>query len=160
MNFFYYGDYSDPIEGDKGKEGPLSALELHAELYALGDKYQVPGLSRLAIQKYEGRLKRAWDPQKFLQLIARVYNLTLESNRDLRNAALCHARSHVGKLQSDDAMRTQFRGTCLDIPEFTADLLQLYLHVPIRGDFFQCGSDQPVEPIQLRCLKCGKGGAR
>ena len=109
MNLFYYGDYSDPIEGDEGKEGPLSALE---------------------------------------------------SNRGLRNAALCHARSHVGKLQSDDAMRTQFRGTCLDILEFKVDLLQLYLHVPIRGACFQCGSDQPVEPIQLRCLKCGKGGAR
>ena len=160
MNFFYYGDYCDPIEGDEGKEGPLSAWELHAELYALGDKYQVPGLSRLAMQKHKGRLKRAWDPQKFLRSIARVYNLTLESNRGLRNAALCHARSHIGKFQSDDAMRTQLRGACLDIPEFTADLLQLYLDVPIRGDCFQCGPGQPVEPIQLRCLKCGKGGAR
>jgi len=58
MNFFYCENYFDSIEGDEGKEKPLSMLKLHAEMYALGDKYQVPELSRLATQKYEGRLKR------------------------------------------------------------------------------------------------------
>ncbi len=149
MDFFYCGDYSDPTEGDEGKEEPLSMLELHAEMYALGDKYQAPGLSRLATQKYEGRLKRDWVPQVFLRSIAKVYKLTPESNRELWNATFRHARSNIEQFQSDDAMRIQFKGTCLDVPEFAVDL-----------DCSQCGRRQPVEPTQLRCLKCGKSGAR
>ncbi len=159
-DFFYCGDYSDPTGGDEGKEEPFSILELHAEMYALGDKYQAPGLLRLAMQKYEGRLKRDWVPQAFLRSIARVYKLTPESNRELRNATFRHARSNIEQFQSDDAMRIQFKGTCLDVPEFAIDLLQSYIDVPLRGDYSQCGRRQPVEPIQLRCLKCGEGGAR
>ena len=157
MDFFYCGEYSDPSEGDKGKEAPLSALELHAEMYALGDKYQAPELSRLAMQKYEGRLGRDWAPQDFLRSIAMVYKLTPESNRELRNTTLRHARSSIEQLQSDDMMRIRFKETCLDVPEFAVDLLQSYIDVPLRGDCSLCGPHQPVRPIQLRCLKCERG---
>ena len=135
MDFFYCGDNSDPTKGNEDKEKPLSMLELHAEMYALGDKYQAPGLSRLAMQKYEGRLKRGWVPQDFLRSIARVYKLTPESSRELRNATSRHARSNIEQFQSDDAMRIQFKGTCLDVPEFAVDLLQSYIGVPLRRDY-------------------------
>ena len=127
-------------------------------MYALGDKYQAAGLSKLAVQKYEGTLKRAWVPQSFLRSIPKVYKLTPESNRELRNVTLRHARSYLEQLKSDDVRQTLFRGTCLDVPEFAVDLLQSYVKVSLRGDCFHCGR-QPVEPMQLKCLKCGKGGA-
>ena len=160
MDFFYGGDYSDLTEGDEGKEEPLSMLELHAEMYALGDKYQTPGLRRLAMRKFNSRLRSEWAPQDFLRSIARVYKLTPESNRKLRSVVLRHARSNIEHFQSDDAIRVQFKETCLDVPEFALHLLQSYIDVPIRGDCNQCGRGQPVEPTQLRCLTCGKGGAR
>ncbi len=159
MSFFYDEDYSDPTEGDENKEVPLSALELHAEMYALGDKYQAPGLSRLATQKYERSLKRDWVPEDFLRSIAKVYQLTPESNRELRNAVLHHARSNIKQFQSNDAMRIQFKDTNRGVPEFTSDLLQSYIDVPLRGKCIQCGPLQPIQPLQARCLKCGKGGA-
>ncbi len=156
----YSGEYLDPIEGDKFEEAPLSALELHAEMYALGDKYQATRLSRLAMQKFKDKLKREWIPRDFLRSIAKVYKLTLESNRELRDATFLHARFNIGQFQSDDATRLQFKETCLDVPEFMLDVLESYIDVPLTGDCFQCGPHQPVEPIQLRCPSCMKGGAR
>lgn len=150
----------DPIESDKIEGAPLSALELHAEMYALGDKYQATELSRLAMQKYKDRLKRDWVPRDFLRSITKVYKLTPESNRKLRDATFSHARSNIGQFQSDDAMRLQFKETCLDVPEFMFDLLESYIDVSLTGDCFQCGLHQSVEPLQLRCLSCMKGGAR
>ena len=58
ITFLYYREYLDPIESDKTEEAPLSALELHAEMYALGDKYQASGLLRLALQNYKNFLIR------------------------------------------------------------------------------------------------------
>lgn len=149
MNFFYCENYFDSIEGDEGKEKPLSMLKLHAEMYALGDKYQVPELSRLATQKYEGRLKRDWISQVFLRSIAKMYKLTSESNRELWNVTFRHARFNIEQFQSDDAMQIQFKETCLDVSEFAIDL-----------DCSQCDRRQSVESTQLRCLKCGKSEAR
>lgn len=114
-------------------------LELHAEMYALGDKYQAPGLSKLAMQKYEDRLKRDWIPQAFLRSIARVYKLTPESDRELRNATFHHTRSNFKQFQSDDAIRVQFKETCLDVPEFAVRLLESYIDIPLWGNCRQCG---------------------
>jgi hypothetical protein len=57
MNFFYCKNYFYFIEDDEDKEKSLLMLKLHAEMYALDDKYQVFELSTLAMQKYENRLK-------------------------------------------------------------------------------------------------------
>lgn len=125
MNFFYCEDYFDSIKNDEDKEKSLSMLKLHAEMYALNDKYQASELSRLAMQKYESRLKRDWVSQIFLRSIVKVYKLTSESNRKLRNVTFCHARFNIEQFQLDDAMRIQFKETCLDVLEFAIDLLQL-----------------------------------
>ena len=157
MSFFYNEDYSDLAESDECEVAPLSLLELHTEMYTLGDKYQIPGLSKVAVKKYEGRLKGDWTPEEVLRSISRIYKLTPESNRALRQTALHHVRSAIAQFQSDDAIRIRFREMGRDIPEFMLDLLQIYID---EGKCKQCGPSQPIEPVQLECLNCTKGGAR
>ena len=89
-----------------------------------------------------------------------MYKLTLKSNRELRDATFSHARFNIGQFQSNDAMRLQFKETCLDVPKFMFDLLESYIDVPLTGDCFQCGPHQSVEPLQLKCLSCMKSEAR
>lgn len=130
MQFFYFGDYPDPSNDQENEEAPLSALELHAEMYAIGDKYQAPGLSRLAVQKYKDRLKSSWTQKDLLRSIAKVYYLTPESKRDLRDVTVQHVRSKMCYFQSNDAERIHFRGICLEVPEFSLDVLQAYIDCP------------------------------
>ena len=158
-SFFYRDDYSDPTEDDEIKGIPVTALWLHAEMYVLGDKYQASGLSRLAIKKYEQILERHWALQDFLRSLITIYELTPSSNRELRNAALGHTRSNIKRFQSDDTVRTRFKETGQAVPQFTLDLLQLYIDVPLKGRCLQCGPNQPIESLQSKRLTCGKGGA-
>lgn len=134
MSYFYNDYYSDPNENDEGEGGPLTPLELHVEMYALGDKYQIPGLSRVARDNYRMRLETTSSPTEFLRSISRIYTSTPESNRELRMIALLRARSNIERLQSDKAAMKGFKEICRDIPEFTLDLLQVYIDVPIKAE--------------------------
>lgn len=129
-------------------------------MYSIGDKFQVPGLCEHAVRKYEEILKSNWGPEEFLESVAKIYDSTPESNRSFRNLAVNHARQNVRLFQATDDMRALLRSTTLEVPEFTSDLLQSYIDTPIRGICPYCGPGRSTEPIQLRCLDCGKAGAR
>lgn len=50
------------------------------------------------------------------------------------------------------------RTTLQDVPEFTFDVLQLFVNAPLSGRCSSCGPGQAAEALQARCIKCGKGG--
>ena len=54
VNFFYSMNYDDEIPEETGDETrpPISLLQLHARMFALGDRYDVPGLRDMAVKKY------------------------------------------------------------------------------------------------------------
>lgn len=50
------------------------------------------------------------------------------------------------------------RDTLRDVPEFTFDVLEVFVNAPLRGHCCSCGPNQGAEALQARCTKCGKGG--
>ncbi|AEO59864.1 hypothetical protein MYCTH_2020741, partial [Thermothelomyces thermophilus ATCC 42464] len=93
VEYFYTGNYKDCGEPtqDPSKETPecsdeegLTALCIHARVFALAEMYQVDGLQSLAVTKYGKALARSTNIQDLLDSIPDVYQLTPCTVRALR----------------------------------------------------------------------------
>ena len=71
-----------------------TALALHVEIYAIGDKYHLPRLCKFARIQYKERLPRIKDHKVFLSLIPLVYESTPGSNRGIRDIVIWNARKN------------------------------------------------------------------
>ncbi|KAG9186144.1 hypothetical protein G6011_02700 [Alternaria panax] len=60
-------------------------LTIHATMYALADKYQADGLSRVAKAKFQESLDCHVDSEDFIAAVQLTYGNTPESNRGLRD---------------------------------------------------------------------------
>lgn len=69
-------------------------LTIHASMYALGDKYQVEGLSSLAKEKFECCLHHHAQTEDFIAAVQIAYSTTPDSNRGLRNSVMEAFRTH------------------------------------------------------------------
>jgi hypothetical protein len=84
-------------------------LTIHASMYALGDKYQVEGLSSLAKEKFECCLHHHAQSEDFIAAVQIAYSTTPDSNRGLRNSVM-------------EAFRTHFQTDIASIPGAEAKL--------------------------------------
>lgn len=159
VSFFYSMNYDDDVPEQTGKEpGPLiSLLQLHARMFALGDRYDIPGLRDVAVKKYFSRSTVSWLPLEFLESIYDVYGRTPASVLQLRNAAGVLARKNLPRMLDDDAVATVYEKVLTEVPEFTKDLLGIFVKAPVYGDCITCGANQAMEVLQVRCIGCGKG---
>jgi hypothetical protein len=69
-------------------------LSIHADMYALGDKYQVGGLQRLAASKFKASLAHHWNSPDFITAVQTVYTSTPDSNRMLRDVVVQGFKDH------------------------------------------------------------------
>jgi hypothetical protein len=84
-------------------------LTIHASMYALGDKYQVEGLSQLAKEKFESCLHHHVHSEDFISAVQMAYSTTPDSNRGLRDSVM-------------DAFRIHFKTDVASIPGAEAKL--------------------------------------
>jgi hypothetical protein len=126
-------------------------------MFALGDRYDIPGLRGVAVKKYSSRCAVTWKPLEFLESISDVYESTPASLGQLRKAACVLARKNLPKMLDDESVAIFYEKVLIEVPGFTKDLLQIYVEEPIYGNCRECCSNQAMEVLQARCLKCGKG---
>ncbi|KAE9971341.1 hypothetical protein BLS_004477 [Venturia inaequalis] len=79
----YRGDYSHGK-----KDVPSASLQFHAMVYALGVKYDVPLLRKLAKAKFGSGCEGAPKTHHLSDAIEELYTSTLSSNRGLRDIAI------------------------------------------------------------------------
>jgi len=183
VEYFYTGDYTDCSAStqDPSKDKPgcsdeegLTALCIHARMFALADIYQVDRLQSLAASKYGKALEKRSNIHDLLDSISDIYQLTPCSVRALRDMAVVALRVELGRAtrlrQSSgdhsagaaDSLMAVYDEIATETPEFLKDLLSSYIRAPLLGHCYSCGPEQPqpMESLQMRCLTCGKGGAR
>lgn len=190
VEYFYTGDYADCDEPakdaskekpERGDEEGLTALCVHARMFALADMYQVDRLQSLAVTKYGKALERSSGIQDLFDSIPDVYKLTPDSVRALRDKAVLALRAKLwqamrprqftvagsstsgdGDGGAADSLMAVYDEVATETPEFLKDLLGSYIRAPLLGRCYNCNIDQPqpAEPLQLKCLSCGKGGAK
>jgi hypothetical protein len=57
----------------------------------------------------------------------------------------------------DDAIITIYKKVLTEVPEFTKDLLRIYVKAPIYGNCIIYNVNQAMETLQIRYIKCEKG---
>lgn len=91
------GDYFSvqPRSGHEEDEEYLqSNAVLHAQMYALADKFGIESLKQLAKQKFESETKAYWNDEDFCEAIQEVYETTTDSDRGLRDIILDTFKTH------------------------------------------------------------------
>ncbi|KAG7003487.1 BTB/POZ domain-containing protein [Fusarium oxysporum f. sp. conglutinans] len=155
VEYLYTGTYAVPDDAD---------LLTHATMFTLANKYGIGGLQELASKKYLECLDESCNYHDFASSISQVYNLPRETSKTLRVGALLFARDNMGTALAATELATVIDEFLYDCPEFARDLLSLSLRFWRMGvcDNFSCDSrgTVPIEILQFRCQKCGKGGAR
>ena len=147
VQFFYNTSYNDDIpEVTEGEtESLISLLQLHARMFALSDRYDIPGLRDVAVKKYSSRC--AGEPLEFIESICDVYERTPSSNRPLRDAACIRMRKNLPKMLENEAVATAYEKVLTEVPDFTKDMLGIYVTAPLYGDCSTCGPNQAFEAL-------------
>ena len=118
VNFFYSMNYDDEIPEETGDETrpPISLLQLHARMFALGDRYDIPGLRDMAVKKYSFRASAPGVPLELLESIYDVYKGTPASVRQLRDAAGVLVRKNLPKMPDEAAVATAYEKSSTKCP--------------------------------------------
>lgn len=153
--FFYDSDYDNELPD--GTE--LSLFQLHTRMFALADQYDIPNLCVVAARKYFSQCDTSWKPMEFLASVRVVYETTPSSIKTLRHLVCKAIRKHLPQMLEDESVSKKYEETVIENPEFASDLLRIYVHNPLYGNCGTCRSSQPMETLQARCKKCGKGNS-
>ena len=159
VQFFYSMSYDDHIPQVTEQEtvSLMSQLQLHARMFALGDRYDIPGLRDVAAKQYSWRCAASCEPLELVESIPDVYEGTPSSIRHLRDAACIRMRKSLPKMLDDEAVATAYEKVITAFPDFTKDMLAIYVTAPLYGECSTCWLDQAFEALQIRCKGCGKG---
>jgi hypothetical protein len=113
-------------------------------------------LRDVAVKKYSARAAVPRVSLELLESIDDVYKVPA-SVRQLRDVAVLLVRKNLPKMLDEAAVATAYEKVLSEVPEFTKELLGIYVKAPLYGDCFSCGPNQGMEVLQARCLRCGKG---
>ncbi|KAI1828216.1 BTB/POZ protein [Xylaria intraflava] len=132
IQYMYSGTY-DARPGMYDSES-ASRLQMHARVFALADKYQIDELETLSAREYTVSLHDKVDISPFLGSIHDVFNLTPQSKRAMRIAAINFAKNYLGAaMRGSSDLQTRFNDTARDIPDFAQELLESFLMAPVPG---------------------------
>ena len=157
VRFFYNFDYDDDIpENIEPKtESSLSLLQLHARMFALGDRYDIPGLREYAVRKYSSRCAACWNSLEFLKTIPVIYESTAASVKQLRNLACNLMRKKMSRILANKCVAAVYDKNLSELPEFTKDMLGVYVKWPSYGVCGACNSAENLRVLLFECPKCG-----
>ena len=131
-------------------------LELHVEMYAIGDEFNLPRLCQVARARFREDLSsilRTTEQTVFLKLIPRIYESTPETDRGLRDIAVWYARQNY-HLYTQDDLKGMFDEILRNTWPFTDDLLKDLATHPLTGDCPLCGPAQVLRATKCICTRC------
>jgi len=79
---------------------PCSNLTIHAKVYALAEKYGIPTLKAVALDKFKYEAGYFWLAHDFLHAAEEVYTSTVEQDRGLRDIVVETIHQHPTMLNS------------------------------------------------------------
>ena len=158
LDFVYTGDYTEFFCQPTNNQPPsISALKLHARLFALADRYSISALCDVAADKYMSRFKHHFDPLEYLQSIPDIYFSTTLCNRKLREYILKFSRDNLQSLLHERPIREKYNSVAAQVPSLVKNMLDTYIDAPVLGSCLNCGNRKPMLPLQVRCQEWNRG---
>lgn len=158
VHFLYNEEYTSSLMGEEGC-GSVSGLQVHARVFALGDKYDIQGLRDFAARRFTSRLWKFSTLLDILGCVPDVYQLTAPSIRPLRDEVALHVRVHIEDYLEDASTRAAYETAISEVPEFGTHVLELLVKIPILSDCYSCCRVQPMTAVFGKCDKCGVCGS-
>lgn len=129
IDCLYRGTYAD-FDATDDAQNWKSAHQLHAAMYALGDKYDLAVVKDAALDHFNKHANKS-SPQDRLGLIESipiVYSSTPDSDRALRDATVEKIKACPHRFLYED-VKGSFRKVLLEVPDFSWDLHQSWMKV-------------------------------
>lgn len=97
--------------------GTEEALIVHAQLYAVADKYAVIGLNKCAAQSFKDACKFFWDSPTFAKVARQVFADTPENDKGLREIVIKTIANHMilNKKPEIKALMLEFSSLCYGV---------------------------------------------
>jgi hypothetical protein len=106
-----------------------NALQVNAQMYVMGDKYNVTALKELAIKKYIAALPVGWNSESFTNSVYEIYEGTPEEANGLKDVGIKFAATKAKELMD----RGDFITVLKDIPDFAVEVLRVSLENTTGG---------------------------
>lgn len=169
VDYMYTGEYGDwSAEANeeanlRQEDGPClsDSIVLHATMASLADMYLIDGMRNLAESRFKSALQKTTKACQLLDSVPDVYALEAEACKKFRKSIVLRMRLLTAR-GSNEGVTAYGRDVMTRVPEFALDVATSFLHEPVLGHCSACGEDEcvPVLPLQCRCQRCHRGGAR
>ena len=139
----------------------IRQLSLHVDMYVLADKYDIASLGELAKKKFRSLPKQSGldtPSLPVLEMIPRIYAVTGEHNRGLRDVIVEYARVQRTRTEWKTPFTDRIAELLETVPEFAVEVLQSWLKLPYLGfcEVWNCG--RLVREQKIVCGPCGDLG--
>lgn len=132
VQYLYEFDYDNPMKHVQDSHAifpyPRDEPEAHAQVFVVVDKYDIPRLRDLALEKFSASLSHPRarktaiaDAEALVAATPYIYQHTSPTDGRLRAAVVEAWNSQNGK-RLDHAPKADFQALLKDVPEFAADL--------------------------------------
>ena len=130
LEYLYMQDYTVDLSFDPfwsmNDSWAQTRLHVHAQMYSLGDKYDLPGLKKDAVRRFIGDIAIPGDKKcetlTLLSVIPIIYTTTPDSDRSLRDLV---ARHIFQRYRTASKHFNKELDTALELPQFAGDIVVL-----------------------------------
>lgn len=137
MRYFYVLDYEE--EDERKRCRYIFALDLHVEMYLLGDKYAVEGLKKVAAVKFGGSCRSLSHVVKFhpktymgilLEMVPRVYTTppARALRQSLAEAIACYIDADLGVMRNERFKELYYAHPDFAYDTMTAGMVRAHSH--------------------------------
>ena len=162
VEFLYRGDYQEldhadyqTIDKDVIDRSGAHHAVLHADMFAVADKYDIAALGDVAKNKFEKALSRtAIANGHYLEVINHVYSTTPESNRGLRNVIVEQTQIRGSRIQEDPVLNPRLKEIVSTTRQFAWDLINSQLKTLTTGE--SCFGCARLFGDKISCSECVK----
>ena len=130
LEYLYMQDYTVDLGFDPfwsvNDSWAQTRLHVHAQMYRLGDKYDLPGLKKEAARRFINDIAIPGDKKRetltLLSVIPTIYSATPDSDRGLRDLV---ARHIFQRYRTASKHFIKELDTALEVPQFAGDIIIL-----------------------------------
>ena len=140
-------DESTLATATNARDDPGAPLIVHARLYILGDKYDIPSLKELASRNYSEIVASRWNTKAFPESAEIIYNNIVVERDMLKDLIYEKARSEILTLINEP----KFEGLLRRTNDFAADILISL----IKNEKQKVGNIVTCQMCQSRHILCG-----
>ncbi|KAL8916846.1 MAG: hypothetical protein Q9172_006083 [Xanthocarpia lactea] len=155
MKYFYFLDYFED-EDDDQTSATFSELELHVQMFSIGDKYDIICLKNMAAIKFRDCCEEhnVWDSvdkrkaavKTLVSAVPAVYKNTPDDDVILRPPLV---NTITERLNKDSALLHELKDMCLQYPKFSYDLMEATWRVAHPEHGRQCwGGSRGGSPVE------------